>query len=55
MYKDYILPKGCPVPSDVEFPSWFDFYILKYLDSFEEDSLGVTTKAVVSDRNGKVG
>lgn len=53
MYKDYILPRGQPVPSDIEFPSWFDFYILKYLDSFEEDSLRVTSKAVASDRNGK--
>ena len=54
MYKDYILKKGEPVPTDIEFPTWFEFYVLKWMKGYEENSMNVTSKAVASDRNGHV-
>lgn len=54
MYKDYILKKGQPVPEDVEFPTLFEFYVLKWVKSYEEGAMNVTTKAVASDKNGQV-
>ena len=54
MYKDYILKKGEPVPEDVEFPTLFEFYVLKWVKSYQEVAMSITTKAVAIDKNGRV-